>query len=136
MKLDLAAELLATVGAKPEVQERHLVKVVELADAILAQEPENSLVLFNQGLALHRLKSGSGDETFQRVVAIASKAIARSPNDDKQYNVRGVAYAQLKKYDQAKADLRRAIELNPQEKQLQLDLRTVEYDEQVAAGGH
>jgi tetratricopeptide (TPR) repeat protein len=54
------------------------------------------------------------DHSQEQLAAdVLTAGIARLPNDAALYSVRGIAYAQLSKYDEAQKDFARATELDP-----------------------
>jgi len=61
--------------------------------------------------ALKDLNRGHYEKTFDAI----AKAIEIDPNCFRAYNVRGIAYSEIKKYPEALCDYRMAMQLNPRD---------------------
>jgi len=117
---DIANAALARIGAdSPYASTARLMEAWTLIDADRQDE----------GLALARAAAAGGDLRARRTLAdmyrnldryaeaepIYSELIAETPNDWRLYFSRGAARERLGRWPEAEADLRRALELSPQQ---------------------
>ena len=93
--------------------EKTAAEAISIYDQIIVMNPANFKAINTRGNLKDTVLKGSGDADFIKAIEITNAALSANANDANAYYGRAVAERGLKKFDEARADYKKAIELNP-----------------------
>lgn len=116
------------IGIKGDHKQEEILlnEALEIYNKGLDKEPENLHLLKGRGLVKDHMEEGSGDDDLNKVIDIATKKIEDDPKHAYSYYHRASAYRSLKKFDKARDDYKKAIELRPDKENWPIDLKAME----------
>ena len=133
---EMSNALMAQVEGNEEKRKESLNSAIFSYDAILKLNPDHVEALNGRGICKEEIKEDSGADDLQKAIDISTSIILNDSSNANAFHDRATAFRSLKKFDEARADYNKAIDLyKPDEKSLidlkskwKLDLRAMELE--------
>lgn len=117
LMMDASGKMLAVVSAQLEGDttklEKAAAETISIYDQVITVNPTHVKALNARANVKNAVRKGDGDADFMEVIEITTAAISLDAKDASAFHGRAVANRGLRKFDQARADYKKAIELNP-----------------------
>lgn len=110
--------------------EKAAAEAISIYDKVISVNPASVQAFNARGTVKNTVRKGDGDADFMKSIEIANATLSQKADDTFALHGRAVAYRGLRKFDEARADYKKAIQLNPAMAHWATELKAMETEVQ------